>query len=1029
MIKLFMLIAVVGGGMSALAETNPLEEMFGDSITYFNACEDREGSVEGGLFGKSLRRGSIGFGVKKGDKLTFDLSKPGTMLAWVRVRPGVDPKNFKRQFGFTLFEAGYNGPQHQFLASHQDGTDTVNVFHVSKTKFGNVSVGSAAVSTRYANWGEGVWHLFAVSWNPERFGVSFDGGPWSQSIFSAPQPPFEGHIIWRVPTAPKEYGEDAFEIDELALLDSVIEEDELAAYYRAALDRASGKAVKVKAAKKQNKVAASISFKFAYYPSCNKMHISTDLTGMIGKERAKKIKLEIVNAAGKRIDKTEQTLDKNYRADFFWEVKDLAVETKRSGKRDYKLKMSVDGVKDAEIERDFERGVFEWEGYKGGLSNIVPKPFTPVVKSKVTDGRSRLSESVEKVTVVLRDHIVDKKTGLWQQVTAAGKDLLARPMRFISTSSRSSSDPRESSAASLSSLASTSTWDVDCLYDYRLTLKKGHHEPLSLEIPIKAERAPLMHACVDHLRTNYAGKIPEGVGRVWDGSKAEGRQSLIGDYVPYLWVGGPLRGIAVFGDNDKGWTTSTSTPCQEIIREADGTVVIRLNLIQRPVELTEDQTIRLGFMATPVKPMRENWRSWNAGNLLGCCLYWGGYEDSHVVKPWTGDPKHFEKMAEARRTGVIDKDYMREFCSKYPTGADPTSSTHSNRLKRASIHFHGGMGAMQGGYKHPQNRYVAYTNGRGVHYGTDEGRTFCDEWNRFEYFTRKFSIRSMAAYALNPCSSYLDYAAWWWEKMLASGAIDQLYWDDVYLSASMDEVGTDAYRLSDGRLQPSCGLFDMRAQIRRGAALQAELGKDSTGNWIHMTNTAMAPISAFAGYHYDWEDPHLGNVFQERYSKEYCQACAIGRQMGVKVGVMGYFTKAKKEDLPALKRKSAGVTLTHELGWYIPDSAKEALNNFKWHDPDTKVWNYWDEDVRYPLLVKGNENSSIVFARDGEAMIVVCNYEKCDCTFKLKLAVKTLGLKKGIKAYNAETGEQYAIEKGEIAVPISEYDFAVVHLR
>ena len=1029
-------LAAVAVAAPALAAENPLVEMFGDDVTFVENCETQKLAVAGGLFGKCLDRGGFGRRIVAPSEV-FDTAKPGTMLCWLRLKPGLDLEVFRKpgaerlsEPGFTLFEAQFAGPQHQLLGTKPDGQGVVSAYHVETGADNRVRVAGTSTSAPLRTWEPGRWHLFAMYWSPEKIGVSFDGGPWSDMILSAPMKPFTGYLLWRVPTGLKTTPVGSYQIDEAALLACVPEERELKAYYEATLARAAGKVVKIKATEKKSGLASRIAFKFAYYPYHSKIHAAVSLGSLPDPEAVKAVRLEVRSSKGRVVAAKDFTPDAAHALDVIWPIPDLAPLTKASGSADYTIAMIPKGIADATIEKPFKRSVFEWERNRYGLSGAVPAPFEPVRREQGTGNREQ-----EKVSVVLRDHIVDRKTGLWKQVTAAGKDILARPMRFVSASKTCSLFPVPCS------LSTSSTWDIDGMMLWNLTLKPGHYEPMSLEIPIRAERAKLMHACVDSLRSNYAGEVPAGSGRVWHGGMAPGRSSIVGDYVPYIWVGGPLRGIAVFGDNDRGWVLgegksksekgkSAEIPCQEIVREKDGTVVIRLNLIQKACDLTEERTIRIGFQATPVKPMRKDWRSWSTGNLLGCCLYWGGYEDSHAVRPHDGTDAFWKKMGEARRTGETDREFLRAFSRAYDTGADPASPVHTQRLQRASVHFGAGMHVAAESFRKPC-ALVWYTNGRGVHYGTPEGETFCDEWNRGMYMTRKFTIRSMAAYELDPCRSYLDYAAWWWKKAFDSGALDRLYWDDVYLSVCTDPVGTDTYRLPSGLVQGSSGIFNMRAQVRRGAVLQAELGKDPTGNWIHMTNTAMAPVSAFAGVHYDWEDPHFGNVFQERYSRAYCQACAIGRQMGVKVGVMGYFTTAKKEDLPRLKRCSAGVTLTHELGWWKPETVKKALADFGYGvaGADVKVWNYWDEDVAFPVAIDGLEWSALAMAKGNEALIIVCNYENRAATARVRPDAGTLGLAKGFGAVNAETGTALAVKNGVVEADLAPYDFVVMRLR
>ena len=806
--------------------------------------------------------------------------------------------------------------------------------------------------------------------------------------------------------------------------------------------------------------ANRLDFQFAYFPTPSLVRVQSDISELKERDKVATLRFRVLTKAGEEIVAHEGRPDAKGLLDEEFRIPDLATCTRKSGCGDYVIEMSAPGLKNDTVRREFQRNVFEWEGNQFGKSDVIPKPFEKIVRLfDCSDCSDRsIAGRHDHVKVVMRDHLVDKKTGLWKQVKAAGKDLLARPIALVS----GNRTIRTIEQSNNSSLSASAEWDVDGLMDWRLTLKPGHYEPMTLEIPIKAERAKLMHACTDGLRFNYAGEIPAGEGRVWDGTKAP-RNAIIGDYVPYVWVGGPLRGIAVFGENDKGWvlgdevkvrgegdqgkvnnsavrltpSPSPFVPCQEILREADGTVTIRLNLVQRAVDLTEERTIRIGFQATPVKPMPEDWRALPVGDLVGCCLYWGGYEDSHAVCPYDERTTFWEKMAETRRTGKVDESYVRDYCANWPSGADPATAVHTQRVKRASAHYWAGMGVMKGCFADPSKETVFYTNGRGVHFGLKPGGTFADEWSRTEFLKRPFDIRSMAAYDLDPVPSFLDYAAWWWEKAFRFGVMDHLYWDDVFCQSNFDTETTDAYRTADGQIQPSSGIFNMRAQIRRGAIVAAECGKKPLGNWIHMTNTAMAPISAFAGVHYDWEDPGSSAPFQERYSRAYMQACTIGRQMGCRVKLMGYFAPTTPERLTWLKRTGVGPTLTHEAGWYRPDEVKRALADFGYgvKGSGVRVWNYWDEDVKFPVEISGVEWSALAMSKrkvekeggGGEAMIVVSDW-KDGGTVRVKPDCAALGLGASFRAVNAETGAELPVKDGVVEVTLAKYDFAIIRL-
>ena len=764
----------------------------------------------------------------------------------------------------------------------------------------------------------------------------------------------------------------------------------------------------------------AMSFRFAYYPSANTVHAAVDVSGCEDGDAATAVMLRILRKPGlEEIASASFPATAGGTTEIFWrDLPDLA-------DGDYVCRATVAGVGGALADQPFVRKHFEWEGNRYGLSGAVPAPFKPVKSEK---GKVK---NEEVVSVILREHTVDETAGLWKQVTAAGKDILARPMALVS----GNRTIEQSEQSNNTSLSATAEWDVDGLMLWRLTLKPGHYEPMSLEIPMKPERARLYHACTDGIRINKAGELPSGTGRVWSSVEAT-HNAIIGNYVPYLWVGGPLRGIAVFGENDRGWVVD-STPCQEIVREADGTVVIRLNLIQTACDLTEERTIKIGFQATPVKPMMEGWRAVGNGTLLGACYYWGGYTASEDVEPFDGTDEYFRVMGEERRSGRVDTDYLKRAVESYPYTQTPGTPAWESKHSTIQAHFQSGhYNAMWAGLT---GNLVFYTNGRGVHYGDAKGQgaTYCNEWNRYEYMNRSFTLDSSAAYDLDPVASYRDYATWWYRKMMETGACDHLYWDDVFCQSSFNLVQTDAYRLPNGRIQPSSGIFNMRELVKRCAVLQAEMGRDTRGNWVHMTNTALAPVLSFAGVNYDWEDIADERPFQERYSRGYILATAIGRQFGNRVGIMGYFSKDDPDTYAWLAHTGVGVMLTHELRWnasghdeYV--AAHKFLCDWGYRTDAVEVWNYWDEDVAYPLEVTGVESTSIALAKatSGEAMVCVSSFASTNGTVRIRPDMEALGLNEGPwRACHALTDEEIPVVDGAVELQLARYDWALVRIN
>ena len=67
------------------------------------------------------------------------------------------------------------------------------------------------------------------------------------------------------------------------------------------------------------------------------------------------------------------------------------------------------------------------------------------------------------------------------------------------------------------------------------------------------------------------------------------------------------------------------------------------------------------------------------------------------------------------------------------------------------------------------------------------------------------------------------------------------------------------------------------------------------------------------------------------------------------------------------KRTGAGWCLAHEISWRHAKAQEKLLEDWGWRRPDTKVWNYWDEDSPIPLRAKGLSVATLAMSRaDGE---------------------------------------------------------------
>jgi hypothetical protein len=146
-----------------------------------------------------------------------------------------------------------------------------------------------------------------------------------------------------------------------------------------------------------------------------------------------------------------------------------------------------------------------------------------------------------------------KGDGLLEQVQTQGRQILSRPVEWVATAGGKElpwdtgklqyTEVRDDRIEATGRLAcekliirSKVHVEYDGMFKYEVELVPqgdGAVDRLDLIVPIRAEDATLLHATSDGCRTNYAGIVPEGEGRVWDSSKVQ-RWVLTGIFLPYI---------------------------------------------------------------------------------------------------------------------------------------------------------------------------------------------------------------------------------------------------------------------------------------------------------------------------------------------------------------------------------------------------------------------------------------------------------------------------------------------------------------
>ena len=778
-----------------------------------------------------------------------------------------------------------------------------------------------------------------------------------------------------------------------------------------------------------------LSMRFAYYTSVNRLFMRLDLSGLSAKDRANKINVAIYAKDSKRklVETVLPKANKDGISEKLLILPDLKkITAKENPSGEYQIVL-ISGKN--KIVRTFKRQIFKWEDNKLGTSDTLVAPFTPVtIKGN-------------KVSVLLRDHTMND-LGLWQQIrtentnlftgkgmvlTAVinGKKYVAKGngIRWTTRKKTYAEGVAEWTAGPLKAKTRIH-FDMDgmmmCYFDFPASKVKV--DSLTLTVAMPEQETPLFHATTDGLRRHYAGKMFDK----WD-SKQAPRVDIYNTFCTYLWMGGDSRGFSVSMDNDKGWTFSNTKSSQTIHHEK-GQTVLTMNLFASPVTLDKARSIELAFQATPIKPMPEDWRlkmgAWHSPKILHKYFkyrlrfygsnYCQGSLGNSLLPRDEEDTTIWKELAKTRKTKVIPHAYLKKYVQGFP-------KDWQEKMRRELGY---GFGVAKDS---EPNSVTFYTNLRGQRLDIPASRTFLDEWFREEFQSsrdKKPGYAASLSYSIDPVKTYRDYAMYCHNHLFATGACDNLYWDDVYPSAYYDRSETGrAYRLPNGDLQPSTGYFNMRLMIRRAAVLMMELNR-TPNNMIHMTNVGAAPLLSYAQQNLDWEDNLGVNVFQKRYTPEYIRTISTGRQFGnlpVALGLVA--TGGNKDVLKRCLRSGAGVCLTHEIQWvhgnlYSGEYKKALLSfyAFGYGKKDVRVWNYWEKN--YPVNVTGGKTSSIYLKKGNEAELVICNYDKTgDFTFSIK------GAKKNFTAVNAETGKPLDVKNGKVTFQLKEFDFIHVKLK
>lgn len=703
-----------------------------------------------------------------------------------------------------------------------------------------------------------------------------------------------------------------------------------------------------------------------------------------------------------------------------------------------KLKAS-DGASGAFLGRTFIVKKYKWANNKIGLSKTIVPPFTPLkVRGKevsavlkkytisdngfpqkiIAKGESILESSIKSIL------LIDSKTYSWK----------SSGIKFI-TEDKNSVKYVADSENELMKMKVTGEFDYDGLL--KLTLKlypqKANKkiDNFYIDIPVKKSIAKLFHAAGGGNRSNPAGNIPKGEGLIW------GCRSIphaLPNFIPYIWIGGAEKGICYAADWDKDWIHSNNRKehAVELHRANDGTVSIRLNLINH-APLKREREIVFALLATPVKPMPEDWRAWSdnyanfklpgrkfiqalyAGMYFGmpfaCSGRYPAFEDYEVIR----------KLNETRKTGIIDSAFIAKHVDRLAAASSKDVPANKKGKERMRIMLQCGFNHMKGLSSQKKNTLMyyytcCYESGEML----PEFPVYKDEWE----YRRKMS----------PVKSWRDYAIYYDSKMIDEG-FDGIYLDNTAFAVKWSWPTGDGYIDDNHNIQPSFGLWRMRNYVKRLATMFVEKKKDPF-IFVHDTNSLSLACFSFATATMDLEWKYSDIDYQDRYSADYILAMDAGRQGGFFPTVIdGIVAKGDKKIW--LTRTMLAVLLPHEIQptiWISQGSDVKTMQkiyqiiwDFGKAALDSKFIGYWDENT--PIKAQSGNLLVSAYLRGDKILLVIGNYGG-DGEIPIKINCKKLGFKSINSAINSETKKDVnIINSNTLMLKIKKHDLALIELK
>ncbi|MFA7230006.1 MAG: glycoside hydrolase domain-containing protein [Victivallaceae bacterium] len=760
---------------------------------------------------------------------------------------------------------------------------------------------------------------------------------------------------------------------------------------------------------------------FAYYPYYKLIKCRVDAAA--AGNAITMVSFYVKDSNGKSIGQTAagQKIKNDYRAEL--KLPELAENT-------YKAVCEIafkDGKKKT-LEKEFVVKHFPWEHNQIGLEKVIVPPFKPL----------KTNTKKREVSALMTGYGI--KGLFWDRIYSQGENILTSPIKLMINGKDSLQEKTfeftsvEDHAVNAEASVSGSGLKINSKqeYDYdgmcKVTLDiipdgKVAIDNAWIEIPLKKSVARLMHTMHNTMKNHPADFIQQGNGVVWDSRMGYKSDEVRGNFWPYFWLGDIYKGFCWFTASDKDWSLDYEKAAIQIIRK-DDSVILRINIVNKPCVWEKPFQYVMGFQPTPVKPRMAGWRRVservkfkNEGSVAMALLAGSSvWSADGAYDPWPAgkDYSMIRKLAKSeRQQSAKDTSDVAPFIEKHFPGV---SKTRYDFVKRHLLR--GRAWSTFADY------FVPYLNPTASEMYWDEYKVYMDEW-----WYSNYRANTSDDYNTEPCRSYQDMLLYYTRELVRNG-MDGIYYDNIRDRTSYDTTTGPAYELPDGKIQPYFTIFSVRELLKRTYTMLYLENKTLLDNRplliTHMTNTNIVPCMSFSTISLDLEAKFGPADFQDRFSEGWLLSTTIGTQTGCAPEVLVQITGNEKEfvtrtflavtlayDLPIVLN-CGGLTSTFKKTW-------DLIRNFGYGDEETKVFACWAAQDYIKVLTPGVK--SALYLKKDKAMLVISGFSNKDNIVKINIA--GLG-NKFHKIFNAETEKEIKVENGIISIHLPKHDFKLL---